>query len=108
VRENIESIVHVECGTVTKRLKEKGICLRFENSALEFLIEKGYSKDFGARPLRRAIERHVEDELSEMLLRGTMLNCSEVIISHEGEDKLKFNPVKNITLEVPAAIPASL
>ena len=100
-RVDIESIVKVESKTVAKRLSEKGVTLRFEQNALDFLIEKGYSKDFGARPLRRAIERHVEDELSELLLRGAIGDCVEVVISHiSGEDKLHFNAVKNVPAQV--------
>jgi ATP-dependent Clp protease ATP-binding subunit ClpC len=84
-REDIIKIVDVETATVNKRLLERGITLTFLASALSFLIENGYDKNLGARPLRRAIERHVEDELSEMLLRGEIKDSSEVTISHAPE-----------------------
>ena len=55
---------------MAKRLKEKGLKLVVTEEAKEFLIEKGSSLEFGARPLRRAIEQHLEDPLAEELLRG--------------------------------------
>ncbi|MGC9455558.1 MAG: hypothetical protein ACP5HU_11945, partial [Phycisphaerae bacterium] len=50
-----------------------------------FLIEKGYNPDFGARPLRRAIEHHVEDPISEEILRGGYVDQSKVVVSVKGE-----------------------
>jgi ATP-dependent Clp protease ATP-binding subunit ClpC len=90
-RDDIVKIVDVETATVQKRLQEKDIELSFEESALTFLIEKGYNKELGARPLRRAIERFIEDELSEMLLRGELEDHSNVAIHHqEDEETLSF------------------
>ena len=53
---------------VAKRLKEKGLALVLTEEAKDYLIEKGYSPEFGARPLRRAIEHNIEDPLAESLL----------------------------------------
>ncbi len=69
-RENLEKIVEFELRKVTRRLTEHGLKIEIANEAKEFLIEKGTNTDFGARPLRRAIEQHVEDPLSEEILRG--------------------------------------
>ncbi|MGE5607940.1 MAG: ATP-dependent Clp protease ATP-binding subunit [Bacillota bacterium] len=69
-RKNLELIVDLELGKVTKRLTERGLKLELTPEAKEFLIEKGTNTDFGARPLRRAIEQNVEDPLSEEILRG--------------------------------------
>jgi ATP-dependent Clp protease ATP-binding subunit ClpC len=68
-REDLRNIIDVEVGKVATRLREKNIKLEISPEAAEFLIEKGYNQDFGARPLRRAIERYVEDPLAEELLR---------------------------------------
>ena len=62
-------------------------------SAKNYLLEKGTDIKFGARPLRRAIQRYIEDELSEMILRNELLDGQNVIIDFE-KDKLKFE-VKN-------------
>jgi ATP-dependent Clp protease ATP-binding subunit ClpC len=69
-RANLEHIVELELKKVTKRLVEHGLKIEVSNEAKEFLIDKGTNADFGARPLRRAIEQNVEDPLSEDILRG--------------------------------------
>ena len=99
-RKDIERIVLVETENLSKRLNEKSIRLSFTESCYSFIIEKGYDKDFGARPLRRAIERYIEDELSELLLMNELDTASEVEIYHkEGEDKLDFNIKRDPPIE---------
>src|SRR5690349_7120342 len=69
-RQNLEAIVEFELKKVMKRLIDHGLKIELSQEAKEFLIEKGTNTDFGARPLRRAIEQHVEDPLCEEILRG--------------------------------------
>lgn len=88
-KENLYNIIDIEIKKVTKRLVEQGIKLETTPDAHDFLIDKGYNPDFGARPLRRAIEQFVEDPLSESILRGEYKNVGVVKISRDG-DKLKF------------------
>jgi len=91
IREDVEKIVRVETNNLTKRLEQKSIHLVFAESAFDFIFEKGYDKDFGARPLRRAIERYVEDDLSELILTNELDTASEVEVVHkEGIDHLDF------------------
>jgi len=62
-----------------------------DGKAKDFLIEKGYNPDFGARPLRRAIERYIEDPLSENILQGEFTEGQKINVTHaEGDDKLTF------------------
>jgi ATP-dependent Clp protease ATP-binding subunit ClpA len=68
--DDLKDVVDMELGKVTKRLKEKGLELLLTEQAKNFLIKKGSNTDFGARPLRRAIETYIEDPLAEELLRG--------------------------------------
>ena len=90
-RENLESIIEYELKKVRTRLVDRGIKLELDASAKEFLISKGYNPDFGARPLRRAIEQLVEDPLSEGILRGDFKQGQTVRITHEvGTDALKL------------------
>jgi ATP-dependent Clp protease ATP-binding subunit ClpC len=70
-RDDMKEIIDIELGYVVGRLKEKGLDMALTPDAKEFLIDKGYNPDFGARPLRRAIEHYIEDPLSEEMLRGT-------------------------------------
>jgi ATP-dependent Clp protease ATP-binding subunit ClpC len=69
-RENLEAVVEFELKKVTKRLTDHGLRFEISEEAKMFLIDKGTNADFGARPLRRAIEQYVEDPLSEDILRG--------------------------------------
>ncbi len=86
-REDLVTIVDYELRMVRERLAEHGLELELNSEANEFLIDKGYNPDFGARPLRRAIEHHIEDVLSEDILRGTSKGESKVVVSvSTGED----------------------
>jgi len=91
-KENLYNIIDIEMAKMAKRLMEQGIKLELSVEARDFLIEKGYNPDFGARPLRRAIEHHIEDALSESILRGDFKGFDLVKIQRDG-DKLKFESV---------------
>src|SRR5690348_7924770 len=86
-RANLENIVEIELRKVTKRLTEHGLRIEISPEAKEFLIEKGTNADFGARPLRRAIEQHVEDPLSEEILRGSFKGKDLIKITVKSEDE---------------------
>jgi len=103
-KENLYSIIDIEVKKMGKRLAEQGIRLELSQEARDFLIEKGYNPDFGARPLRRAIEQHVEDALSESILRSEFKGFDLVRIARDGE-KLKFESV-NTKGDQPAAAAA--
>jgi ATP-dependent Clp protease ATP-binding subunit ClpC len=68
--EDMKHVVDLELGKVRDRLKEKGLVIELTDEAKEFLVKKGSNTDYGARPLRRAIETFVEDPLAEELLKG--------------------------------------
>ncbi|HEX8916310.1 MAG TPA: ATP-dependent Clp protease ATP-binding subunit [Humisphaera sp.] len=86
-RVHLESIVELELKKVTKRLTEHGLRIEITPEAKEFLIEKGTNADFGARPLRRAIEQHVEDPLAEDILRGVFKGKDLIRITVKSEDE---------------------
>ena len=69
-RTDLVGIVEYELAKVRKRLAEHDLTLELDDTAKDFMIEKGYNPDFGARPLRRAIEHYLEDPMSEAILRG--------------------------------------
>ena len=92
-KDNLKHIIDIELTKVSKRLKEKNLTLVMTDEAKEFLIEKGTSLDYGARPLRRAIEHHLEDPLAENLLRGTFVGHDTVtvtVVGNEPDKKLAF------------------
>ncbi|MBO7437580.1 MAG: ATP-dependent Clp protease ATP-binding subunit [Bacteroidaceae bacterium] len=69
-RQSVGSIVGIELTQLTKRLEDMGYTLAVTDSAKEFLADKGYSREYGARPLKRAIQTYVEDKLAEVMIDG--------------------------------------
>jgi ATP-dependent Clp protease ATP-binding subunit ClpC len=107
-KDDLKAIVNMELAKVAKRLTEKGLKLVVNDEAKDFLIEKGSSLEFGARPLRRAIEQHLEDMLAEELLKGTFHGAETIsvkVIDEKGDKKLSFDTTK-ASEEAPAAVAA--
>ena len=69
-RSDLEKIVRIEIGKLADRLKEQGHAFNVDPEVVGYLIDKGFQEEYGARPLRRAIERYLEDPLAEEILRG--------------------------------------
>jgi len=82
-------IVDLEISKVVDRIKAKEIAIELEESAKSFLAEKGYDPDYGARPMRRAVERYLEDPMAEELLRGNIKSGDTVKVS-AADGKLVF------------------
>ncbi len=96
-RNDLVGIVEYELRKVRDRLKDRELSLDLDDKAKDFLIEKGYNPDFGARPLRRAIEQHLEDPMAEAILRGDFKAGNHILVTRdpdaEGNNKkaqLKF------------------
>ena len=89
-RENLQTIVDYELGKVFKRLTEHGLKLELTERAREFLIDKGFNPEFGARPLRRAIEHYIEDPLSEAVLSGKFKGKKLINIDVQDEEHLRL------------------
>ncbi|MBN2270436.1 MAG: ATP-dependent Clp protease ATP-binding subunit, partial [Sedimentisphaerales bacterium] len=93
-RENLETIVDYELAKVFKRLFEHGLKLELTEQAKEFLIDKGYNPEFGARPLRRAIEHYIEDPLSEGVLAGKFKDKNVIKVEVQDDEHLKLKGFK--------------
>ncbi len=105
-KENLKSIVEMELAKVAKRLKDKSLLLVMTDVAKEFLIDKGSSTEYGARPLRRAVEQHLEDALAEAMLRGEFRGKDTITVSVgdvEGEKKLTY--IATSVKDEPVAVP---
>ena len=97
----LSRIVDLEVRKVLVRLRNKKIELVMEESGRDFLIKEGYDPQYGARPMRRAVEKHIEDPLAEHILRGDVKEGDTVRVTYDEENKrLKF------AAEHPAAQPA--
>jgi len=95
-REDMKAIVELELRNVSNRLKDQGLVFDFSEAAKTFLIEKGYDVKYGARPLRRAIERHLEDSLAEAILGGE-IKAGEVIQVDVQDDQLSFEQGQQVS-----------
>ena len=95
-REDMKAIVELELRNVSNRLKDQGLVFDFSEAAKTFLIEKGYDVKYGARPLRRAIERHLEDSLAEAILGGE-IKAGEVIQVDVQDDHLSFEQGQQVS-----------
>jgi ATP-dependent Clp protease ATP-binding subunit ClpC len=82
-RDDLTKIVDIEVAKVHTRLKPREITFRLTPEATSFLIEKGYDPQYGARPLRRAVERYLEDPMAEEILRGTIKNGDFVVVGEK-------------------------
>ncbi|MEO6710940.1 MAG: NDP-hexose 4-ketoreductase, partial [Planctomycetota bacterium] len=92
--DDLRRIIDLQLAEVLQRLKDRGVSLTMDQAASDFLIKKGFTEDFGARPLRRAIERFVEDPLAEQLLRAeTREGLVVKVTAVEGAEELAFTTV---------------
>lgn len=84
-RENLNEIIEIEVKEVAQRLEEKGIRIELTSEAKELLIEKGFDQIFGARPLKRTIQRYLEDPLAEEIISGQYKEGTSIKCSRKGE-----------------------
>jgi ATP-dependent Clp protease ATP-binding subunit ClpC len=95
-REDLLEILDLELAKIVDRLKAKNINLKLDDKAREFLVEKGYDPQYGARPMRRAVERYLEDPLAEEILRDIVHDGDPVEVSADDE-KLTFLQKASVT-----------
>lgn len=89
-KEAVKQIVNIELNNLVKRVADKGINVKFSAGAIDFLADKGYNPDYGARPLNRAIQTYVEDKLSEMIIDGECGYGQTVRVGLARNGKLSF------------------
>ncbi len=99
-REDLVTIVDFELRKVRDRLtSEHKLTLELTDDAKEFLIQKGFNPDFGARPLRRAIEQHVEDPISEEILRGNYKDKAKIVVSTKSAKDADGEEIQHLFFE---------
>ncbi len=87
----IKQIIDVELKGLYKRIEELGYTINLSDDAKQFVAEKGYDVQFGARPLKRAIQTYIEDGISELIVNGDLQNGDTIYINKvEGKDELSF------------------
>jgi ATP-dependent Clp protease ATP-binding subunit ClpB len=86
----IEKIVEIELEPLYQRLKQQGIALSVSKQAKDYLVEKGFDVNFGARPLKRTIQKYIQNPLSLRLLDGSLKEGAKVSVDLNGNRELKF------------------
>ena len=84
-KEDLTKIVELEVKQLANRLRDKGIEITLSQDALDFLIEKGFDPVYGARPLKRTIQRYLEDQLSESIIAGRVKDGTKIQVKREAE-----------------------
>ncbi|MGA1018474.1 MAG: ATP-dependent Clp protease ATP-binding subunit [Phycisphaerales bacterium] len=91
IKDDLNHIIEMELSKVRERLEDKGMKMELDQAAKDFLIDKGYNPDFGARPLRRALGTYIEDPLAENLLSGDFHEGQTISVTRrEDEEHLRF------------------
>jgi ATP-dependent Clp protease ATP-binding subunit ClpB len=84
-KEEIKSIVQLQLKTTQDKLKENGTVLYIDDKAIEFITSAGFDPEFGARPIKRAIQRNLLNELSKKILSGSINKSEGIKISSDGD-----------------------
>jgi ATP-dependent Clp protease ATP-binding subunit ClpC len=95
-KEDIHKIIDIELEKVYKRLEEMGYSFSLTDKAKDFIAEKGYDKQYGARPLKRAIQKYLEDALAEEILNKNVKEGDRILMDYDKkEDKLFFSKIES-------------
>lgn len=85
-KEDIHKIIDIELKGLLNRVGELGYHVHVSESAKEFLTEKGYDPQYGARPLKRAIQKYLEDELAEVIIKGEVTEGDTLNVSYDKQN----------------------
>ena len=95
VRQNIHSIVEIELEKLYERINELGYKIKLSKKAKDFLCKKGYDKKYGARPLKRTIQKHVEDLIAAEILNSSINDGDTITIDHVSKKSELSIKIKN-------------
>jgi ATP-dependent Clp protease ATP-binding subunit ClpB len=90
--EHLKQIVEIQLGRLRQRLVDRKITLELTDAAKTHLVTVGHDPAYGARPLKRAIQREIETPLGRLLLKGEVRDGQHVLIDYKGGDELTFTP----------------
>ncbi len=91
-KDDMKKIIEIELQGLYKRISDLGYTLKISDKAKEYIIEKGFDPNYGARPLKRAIQKYIEDPLAEEMIQGDIAEGDEIEVDYNKEqDKIKVN-----------------
>ena len=93
-REDIMKIVDIELRGLMSRVEAMGYSVELTDAAKAFLTDKSYDAQYGARPLRRSIQKYIEDDLAEKIVEAKLTKSQKILIDHKaGEERLSFESI---------------
>ena len=93
-QKEMEKILEIQFEKIKKRLEEKRIFISLTDKAKKYLAKKGYDPNFGARPLKRAIQKYIQDPLSLALLKGEFMEGDRILADWKTEERLEFTKME--------------
>ncbi len=94
-RDSIHKIIEIELNNLFERTKQMDYTVEVTEQAKDFIVEKGWDSQYGARPLKRAIQKYIEDELAEAIITSKATAGDHILVDHrKGEEKLDFTVIK--------------
>ena len=93
-RESIFKIIDLELKDFYKRLSDLGYALQLTDNAKEFIADAGCDVQYGARPLKRAIQQHLEEEIAELILRGDVKQGNTIVLDYDNSNKKIITSIK--------------
>ena len=109
-KDDMQTVIDFELSKITERLADRGFELIVTEDAKEFLIDNGTDEDFGARPLRRALENYIENPMADELLKGNFQGKNKIIVdgvrSEKGKKKVKRLKFEGEWVEPPTPAPS--
>lgn len=96
----IRNIIDLELSHLFERVNQMGYSIEVTEKAKDFIVEKGWDSQYGARPLKRAIQKYIEDELAEAIISSKTMSGDQILVDHEGdEEKLRITTVVKASAE---------
>ena len=87
-REHIHQIIDIELDKLYNRIKDIGYDLNLSDKAKDYIADKGFDKQYGARPLKRAIQKYIEDALAEEIVNSKLEEGDSIFMDHDGKSEL--------------------
>jgi ATP-dependent Clp protease ATP-binding subunit ClpC len=93
-KENINQIIDIELAQLYKRIEAMGYKIKLEESARDYIVEKGFDANFGARPLKRAIQKYVEDPLAEHIISANLQEGDSINLTYDAVEGIQVKITK--------------
>jgi ATP-dependent Clp protease ATP-binding subunit ClpC len=99
-REDIHKIIDIELNHLFKRINDLGYVIEVSDEAKDYIVDKGWDQQYGARPLKRAIQKYIEDPLAEEIIKHSLADGDKILVSHKEKDENLKIQIKKATKKI--------